>query len=123
MLAEAGYAIKDFTDITWSQFLEMGKDILAKTGKPLLSSVADSPDMIMLGLQSAGSWMFDENGNVHIANNAVLKEVIEVYVELVRSGVLVQVNDWEQYISSFNRGTVAGTINGCWIIGSIVSRT
>ena len=122
VLEEAGYTLDDFTDITWSRFIEMGKDILAKTGKPLLSFVAENPDMIMLGLQSAGSWMFDENGKVHIANNAVLKEVIEVYVELVRSGVAVQVNDWEQYISSFNRGTVAGTINGCWIIGSIVSQ-
>ena len=121
VLAEAGYTIDDFTDITWSQFIEMGKDILAKTGKPLLSFVAESPDIIMLGLQSAGSWMFDENGNVHIANNDVLKEVIEIYVELIQSGVAVQVNDWEQYIASFNQGTVAGTINGCWIIGSITS--
>lgn len=121
ILAQAGYTIDDFTDITWSRFIEIGKDILAKTGKPLLSFVAESPDIIMLGLQSAGSWMFDENGNVHIANNEVLKEVIEVYVELIRSGVAVQVNDWEQYIASFNQGVVAGTINGCWIIGSITS--
>lgn len=122
VLEEAGYTLDDFTDITWSEYLAMGKDILAKTGKPLMSSVAESPDMIMLGLQSAGSWMFDEDGNVHIADNDVLKEVIEVYVELVKSGVMIQVNDWEQYIASFNRGTVAGTINGCWIIGSIVGQ-
>lgn len=120
VLAQAGYTLDDFTNITWSEYIRMGKDILAKTGKPLASTVAESPDLIMFGLQSAGSWMFDENGNVNIANNAVLKELIEVYVELVKSGVLVQVNDWEQYISSFNRGTVAGTMNGCWIIGSIV---
>lgn len=120
VLAQAGYTLDDFTNITWSEYIRMGKDILAKTGKPLASTVAESPDYIMFGLQSAGSWMFDENGEVNIANNKVLKELIEIYVELVKSGVLVQVNDWEQYISSFNRGTVAGTMNGCWIIGSIV---
>lgn len=120
ILAEAGYTLEDFTDITWSEYLAMGKDILAKTGKPLASMVAESPDLIMMGLQSAGSWMFDENGDVYIADNEVLKELVEVYVELVKSGVIVQVNDWEQYIASFNRGTVAGTMNGCWIIGSIV---
>ena len=120
VLHEAGYELEDFKDITWSEYIEMGKDILAKTGKPLHSIVAESPDLIMAGLQSAGTWMFDENGDVFIANNDVLKEVIEVYVELVNAGIMVQVNDWEQYITSFNRGTVAGTINGCWIIGSIV---
>ncbi|MCK9525776.1 MAG: extracellular solute-binding protein [Limnochordia bacterium] len=120
VLAEAGYELEDFRDITWSEYITMGKEVLAKTGKPLHSIVAESPDLIMAGLQSAGTWMFDENGDVFIAQNDVLKEVIEVYVELVKSGVMVQVNDWEQYITSFNRGTVAGTINGCWIIGSIV---
>jgi len=79
--------------------------------------------LLMIMLQSAGTWMFDENGDVFITENDVLKEIIEVYVELVKSGVVVEVNDWDQYISSFNSGTVAGTINGCWIIGSIVPQT
>ena len=119
ILEEAGYSVEDFTDIPWSRYIEIGKDVLAKTGKPLLSGVADSPDLLMALLQSAGVWMFDKDGEVFIADNDVLKEAIEVYIELVKSGVLVQVNDWEQYISSMHRDTVAGTINGCWIIGSI----
>jgi len=123
ILAEAGYELKDFEDITWSEYIAMGKNILAKTGKPLISVVSESPDLIMVLLQSAGTWMFDENGDVFIAKNDVLKEVIEVYVDLLKSGVLVQVNDWEQYITSFNRGTVAGTINGCWILGSVMLPT
>lgn len=122
ILEQAGYTLADFTDVTWSEYIEMGKDVLAKTGVPLMSTVADSPDHIMFCLQSAGSWMFDDEGDVFIADNPVLREVIEIYVELVRSAVLVQVNDWEQYISTINRGTVSGTMNGCWIIGSIVGQ-
>lgn len=122
ILEQAGYTNEDFTDITWSRFIEIGKDVLAKTGYPLLSAVSESPDHIMVCLQSAGSWMFDDKGNVFIANNEVLKETVEIYVELVKSGVLVQVADWEQYIGTINRGTVAGTINGCWIIGTIVAQ-
>lgn len=122
ILEEAGYTLEDFTDITWSQYIEMGKDILEKTGKPLISNVAESPDHLMLTLQSAGVWMFDDNGDPFFAENEVLVETIEVYVEMMRSGVGIQVNDWEQYISSLNRGTVAGTINGCWIIGSITAQ-
>jgi lactose/L-arabinose transport system substrate-binding protein len=122
VLQEAGYSVKDFKDITWPKYIDIGKDILAKTGKPLLSGVADSPDLVMAMLQSAGTWAFHPNGEVCIADNEVLKEAIEVYVELVKSGVMIQVNDWEQYISSLHRGTVAGTVNGCWIIGSITAQ-
>lgn len=122
LLEEAGYTLADLTDITWSEYMEIGKDVVAKTNLPMMSTVADSPDHIMLCLQSAGVWMFDHNGDVFIADNEVLREVIEVYVELVKSGIVIQVNDWEQYIATLNRGTVSGTMNGCWIIGSIVGQ-
>ena len=120
ILKEAGYTIDDMTDITWSDYISIGKEVLEKTGKPLDSEVAGEPDLLMIMLQSAGTWMFDEEGEPFIEDNDVLREIVEVYAELVKSGVIVEVNDWDQYISSFNSGTVAGTINGCWIIGSIV---
>ncbi len=120
-LEEAGYTVEDFTDVTWSRYIEMGKDILAKTGKPLLSMQSGESDLIMMMLQSAGASLFDEKGNPTMADNAVLKEVISVYVELVKSGVLTQVNDWDQYVGTITNGTVAGTINGCWILGTIQS--
>ncbi|MFU0799076.1 MAG: extracellular solute-binding protein [Xylanivirga thermophila] len=123
ILEEAGYSIDDMTDITWSEYIDIGKEVLEKTKKPLDSTTAGQPDLLMLMLQSAGSWMFDDSGEVFIKDNDVLKEIIDVYVELVKSGVIVEVNDWDQYVSSFNSGTVAGTINGCWIIGSIVPQT
>lgn len=119
VLQEAGLTAKDFTDITWSKYIELGKVVLEKTGKPLLSSLAGESDLITMMMQSAGSSLFDKDGNPDIANNATLKEVVKTYSELLKSGVLVHVNDWDQYISSMTGSTVAGTINGCWIIGSI----
>ncbi|MBP3886216.1 MAG: extracellular solute-binding protein [Cellulosilyticum sp.] len=119
VLKEAGYTVDDFTDITWSQYIEKGKDVLAKTGKPLLSMQAGESDLIMMMLQSAGSSLFDAEGNANIVNNDVLKEVMQVYTELVKSGVMVEVNDWDQYVGSITNSTVAGTINGCWIMASI----
>lgn len=119
VLEEAGYTVADFTDINWDRYIELGKDILAKTGKPLLSMQAGESDLIMMMLQSAGSSLFDAEGNPAIVNNETLKEVIEIYAELVKSGVLIQVNDWDQYIGTLTNSTVAGTINGCWILGSI----
>lgn len=119
ILKEAGYTVDDLTDITWSRYIEIGKDVLAKTGKPLLSCVAGETDAIMMMLQSAGSSLFDEEGNPNMVGNEVLKEVMNTYAQLVESGVVVEVNDWDQYIGTLTNSTVAGTVNGCWIMASI----
>lgn len=119
VLEEAGYTAGDFTDITWSQYQTMGEDILAKTGKPLLSCQAGESDIIMMMLQSAGGSLFDEDGNPSMVGNDKLKKVMETYAALVKSGVLIEVNDWDQYIGTLTNSTVGGTINGCWILASI----
>lgn len=119
VLKEAGYTVDDFTDITWSEYQKMGEDILAKTGKPLLSCQAGESDLIVMMLQSAGGSLFDKEGNPSMVGNDTLKNVMEAYASLVKSGVLVEVNDWDQYVGTITNGTVAGTINGCWIMASI----
>lgn len=121
VLTTAGYTVDDFTDITWSEFLTIGKDVLAKTGQPLLSGQAGSSDLIMMMLQSAGASLFDDEGNPTITDNDALLAAIATYKELVTSGVLVEVNSWDEYINSIVNSNVAGTINGVWIIGSIQS--
>ncbi|WP_246241012.1 ABC transporter substrate-binding protein [Anaerocolumna sedimenticola] len=119
VLEQAGYTIDDFKDITWDKYTELGKDILAKTKKPLLSVQAGSPDLITEMLQSCGQSLFKEDGSPNIVGNQALIEAINVYTTLVKEGILIEVNDWDQYIGTFTNGTVAGTINGCWILASI----
>lgn len=119
VLEQAGYTIDDLTDITWSRYLEIGKDVLAKTGMPLLSCQAGESDVICMMLQSAGGSLFDENGDPAMVDNDILKEVMDTYAELAKAGVLIEVNDWDQYVGTITNSTVAGTINGCWIMASI----
>ena len=119
VLEEAGLTVDDFTDITWDEYIEKGQTVLEKTGKPLLSCQAGESDIIMMMLQSAGASLFDEEGNPSISDNDAVKKVVETYKQLKDTGVLTEVNDWDQYVGSFTSGNVAGTINGCWILGSI----
>ena len=119
VLEEAGYTVDDFTDITWDEYLTIGKDVLAKTGQPLLSGQAGSADIPMMMLQSAGASLFDDEGNPTIVDNAALEAAIDTYTQLVEAGVLVEVNSWDEYIGTLVNGTVGGTINGVWIVGSI----
>ncbi len=120
-LEQAGLTIDDFTDITWSEFIELGKTVKATTGMALLSAQAGSPDLIMEMLQSCGSSLFNEDGSTNMVGNAALLEAIEVYTTMVKEGILVEVNDWDQYIGTLSNGSVVGTMNGCWILASIQS--
>ena len=121
VLEEAGYTVDDFTDITWSEFIEKGEDVLAKTGKPLASGMAGSADLIMMMLQSAGASLFDDEGNPTIAGNEALIKSIETYQQLVESGVFVEVNSWDEFIGTFVNSNVAGVMQIVWIMGSIQS--
>lgn len=123
VLTEAGYTLADFTDITWDDFLVKAEDVLAKTGKPLLSGQAGSADTIMMMLQSAGASLFDKDGNPTIADNDALKASIDMYTQLVDAGVFTEVNTWDEFIGTFVNGSVAGTIQGVWISGSIQTAT
>ncbi len=123
ILDQAGYTIDDFRDITWDRYIEIGKDVLAKTKMPLLSGQAGSPDLIMEMLQSCGQSLFKEDGSPNIVGNEALEEAINIYTAMVKEGILIEVNDWDQYIGTLTNGTVAGTINGCWILASIQSAT
>lgn len=118
-LEQAGYTLDDLKDITWSRFLEIGKDVKDKIGKPMLSSQAGASDLIMEMTQSAGASLFNDDGSVNIAKNEVLMAAVKTYKELVDAGVLIEVNSWDEYINSFNSEQVIGTINGVWISGSI----
>ena len=119
LIEQAGLTLEDFTDITWSQYMELAKQVLDATGVPMLTSQAGSPDLIMEMLQSCGASLFNEDGSVNIVGNDALKECMEIYAQMVADGTLVEVTDWDQYIASLNNGTAASALNGCWIMASI----
>ena len=119
-LEQAGYTIDDLTDIDWNRFIEIAKDVKEKTGKYMLSGQADSPDMVMEMLQSAGSSLFDKDGKPAMTDNAALKECISIYQKMVEEGVYYEVNNWDDYVSSITTGQVAGVINGNWISATIM---
>lgn len=120
-LEKAGLKVDDFTDITWEEFIELGKKVKDATGYPMITSQAGSPDIIMEMLQSCGVSLFKEDGSVNIVDNKALDAAMDIYIQLVNEGILVEVTDWDQYIASIQNGTTVGVVNGCWIIGSITA--
>ena len=122
MLEQAGYTVDDFTDITWDDFMEKAKVVKEKTGQPLLTQQAGSTDLIMMMIQSVGASCFTEDGKANVVDNEAVKKAVEIYSQMVKDGTLLEVTDWDQYVASINNGTVAGVINGCWIMATVTAQ-
>lgn len=121
-LEQAGFTVEDFTDITWSDYMEKAKIVKEKTGQPMLTAKSATPDIIMMMLQSCGASLFREDGSPNLDQNDVLKECMSNYIQMVRDNTLEEMSGWDQYIASINNGTVAGAMNGCWIIASVEAK-
>lgn len=119
LLEEAGFKPEDLKGITWKRFIEIGEEVKAKIGKPMFGVTTGDPDMIMMTLQSCGASLFKEDGTLNIEDNTVLKDAIAVYKEMVEKGVVLEANNWDEYVAGFTGGGVVGTINGCWILASV----
>ncbi|MBJ3784597.1 ABC transporter substrate-binding protein [Devosia sediminis] len=119
ILEEAGYTAADLEDITWSRLIEIGQDIKEKTGQILLPIDPNDAGIFRIMMQSAGSWYFNADGSVNIANNDVFKAALKTYQDLVASGITKPVAGWTEYTGSFTSGDTVGTVTGVWMVGTI----
>lgn len=118
-LEQAGYRREDMDNLSWDQFIEIGKTVKEKTGKYMLTLNPGDLGQLRMMLQSAGSWYTDEAGDLDILENDVLKEAILTYKQIVDSGIAMYIADWGQFVGAFNNGNVATVPTGCWIVPSI----
>lgn len=121
ILKDAGYTVADLTDITWSRFIEIGKDVHEKTGKYLLTSEAAGGDTMMMMIQSCGANFVNDNGEAYMVGNAAGEACVDLYVEMIQNDVVKLVNNWDEYIATITSGEAAGVINGNWITGTLMA--
>lgn len=121
ILADAGYSAEDLQDITWDKFFEIGKDVLEKTGHPLISTQVDSASATRYMMQSAGSWYFTPDGQPNLVGNPVFEASVKLYGDLLKSPISKRVNGWTEYTGSFLSGEVASVVSGVWMTATIKS--
>ena len=119
-LEQAGYTEADMQDITWSRYLEIGRQVKEKVGVNMLTVQPDDVGIIRIMMQSAGSWYVKEDGTTaDIAENVPLQEALEIYRSLIECNLVCTVNGWEGFVQAFQSGKVATVVSGCWIAPTI----
>ena len=120
ILEEAGFTVDDLTDITWDDLIDIGRVVLAETGMPLLSTYGVGGSFMDVMVKSAGTSLFNPDGTPNFVDNAVFREAVDRFVEMVEEGIMLLPGDWSDYIGTLAAHDVAGTLAGCWIIGTVL---
>lgn len=119
-LQEAGYSVDDLQNITWDQYIEIGKAVKEATGKDMLTQDPNDLGLIRMMIQSAGMWYLQEDGKTpHLADNSALAEAFNTYKSIMDAGIVKVISDWSQFVGAFNSGDVASIPTGNWITASV----
>lgn len=118
-LQQAGFKPEDMQNITWDRFIEIGKQVVAKTGKKMMALDANDGGMTRIIMQSGGTWYFDKDGKLNIENNAPLKAALEIQAQILKDGIAKPTSGWTDGVNAFTSGDVASVITGVWITGTV----
>jgi lactose/L-arabinose transport system substrate-binding protein len=118
-LADAGYSAEDLENITWDEFIEIGETVFEKTGHQMLATDPNDGGLMRVMLNGAGTWYFDENGQINIADNEALADSLRIYRDIVESPMTKITSGWGEWVGALNTGDVASITTGVWIMGSV----
>src|SRR5262249_42658193 len=119
-----GYKAADLLDITWDQFIDIGKAVKAKTGHNLIGLDQSGDGLIRIMMQSAGRWFFKADGTLDILDNPPLKAALETYAKIWQADIVkpVAAGSWADFTGSFPSGDTAVAIDGVWMTGTVKSQ-
>lgn len=118
-LEQAGYKPEDMQALTWDKFIEIGKQVEAKTGKKMIGLDVTDAGFTRILMQSGGQWYFDSEGGLNIEKNTALKAALEVQQKMLQGGVVKTASGWTDWVSTFTSGDVASMVTGVWITGTV----
>jgi lactose/L-arabinose transport system substrate-binding protein len=118
-LEQAGFKPEDMQNITWDRFIEIGKQVEAKTGHKMMGFDPNDAGLTRIMMQSAGEWYFDNDGNLNIEKNAALKAALETQGKIMQAGIFKPTAGWNEWLASFTSGDVAAVVTGVWITGTV----
>ncbi len=120
LFEKAGYTEEDMQNLTWDEFIEIGKNVTEKTGVQMIVEIANNKTTLIRSMmQSCGLWYYDMDGNINIKNNEALKAAFETILKMKQAGILFEAESTEGRAGALNSGTVASVVNAPWFISSL----
>ncbi|MFD9628977.1 ABC transporter substrate-binding protein [Peribacillus muralis] len=117
---EAGVKAEDIQ--TWDQFVEAGKAIKEKTGKPMLGLDLNNDDgLYRMMMNQQGSLYFDEKDELTLSSQESMNAA-KVIKQLKDEGLVKNTVGWDAWISAMVSGEVATAPSGAWLTGSITGQ-
>jgi lactose/L-arabinose transport system substrate-binding protein len=121
IIEQAGLSIDDFNDITWDQFIELGKKVKSATGTNIIALGSQTAGMVTMLLQSSGEWYFKDDGSLSITDNKALRAAIDTIIKISQAGIATNPVDWNEYTGDLVKGSIAGDLNAAWMISIITA--
>lgn len=122
ILKEAGYTTEQLNNMNWDQFIQVAKDVKAKTGKGIIAIDPSDLGLIRTIMQESGSWYTGSNGKkVTIENNKALKYGLELEASLYKQGLVDKISGWTAGQEAVQTGKVASAVMGSWYSSTITA--
>ncbi|MBO0993735.1 ABC transporter substrate-binding protein [Bacillus sp. SD088] len=122
MLEKSGYTVEDFTNITWDEFIEMGKKIKEKTGKQMLTVDPNDLGTIRMMIQTAGEWYLKEDGTTpNLDGNKAMADAFRIYKTMLDEEIAGIHSDFSQLLATISEEKVVTVAQGNWITPSITA--
>lgn len=120
ILQKAGFSEQDMQNLTWEEYIAIGKQVKEKTGTAMLTLDPTDLPLVRLIMQSEGKWYVDSDGaTVTIKDNTVLSYSLTMMRKMLEENIGISANGWNDFISAFQQDQVATVVSGGWIISSL----
>lgn len=117
LFSQAGIKAEDI--VTWDDFIEAGKTLMAKTGvamMPLATARKDTTYRMML--MELGGFYFDKDGNT-VVNSPESVGAMAMVQKIYQAGITVNDNSWDDFVAALSGSRIACVPEAVWLAGSI----
>jgi cellobiose transport system substrate-binding protein len=100
---------------TWDQFIQVGKTIKEKTGKPMIYGVDDLYQVIR---GQAKEQYFDKDGKFIADTNPAIKRAYDITAQAAQAGLSAKIGAWSpEWGAGMNKGDFAVLLGPSWMVG------
>lgn len=103
---------------TWDDFIKVGTDYKAKTGKAMLDTVTTAFSASMS--QTGGNGFYDKDFNLVAEQSPAVKKAWDLAIKLADAAITAKIRTWSpEWTAGFQQGTFAATLCPSWMLGIV----